>query len=49
MYRLFGETMFDPERERRCVAIEDTLAVLGKLIDEGKIGISAYRTRARGA
>jgi aryl-alcohol dehydrogenase-like predicted oxidoreductase len=35
---IFGATMFDPERERRCVAIEDTLAVLGKLLDEGKIG-----------
>jgi aryl-alcohol dehydrogenase-like predicted oxidoreductase len=35
---IFGATAFDPERERRCVAIEDTLAVLGKLIDEGKIG-----------
>jgi aryl-alcohol dehydrogenase-like predicted oxidoreductase len=35
---IFGATVFDPDRERRCVAIEDTLAVLGKLIDEGKIG-----------
>ncbi len=35
---VFGATAFDPERERRCVPIEDTLAVLGKLIDEGKIG-----------
>ena len=35
---IFGATEFDPEKERRCVAIEDTLAVLGKLIDEGKIG-----------
>jgi aryl-alcohol dehydrogenase-like predicted oxidoreductase len=35
---IFGATAFDPEKERRCVAIEDTLAVLGKLIDEGKIG-----------
>ena len=35
---IFGATEFDPEKERRCVAIEDTLATLGKLIDEGKIG-----------
>ena len=35
---IFGATAFDPEKERRCVAIEDTLAVLGKLIGEGKIG-----------
>jgi aryl-alcohol dehydrogenase-like predicted oxidoreductase len=35
---IFGASAFDPEKERRCVPIEDTLAVLGKLIDEGKIG-----------
>jgi aryl-alcohol dehydrogenase-like predicted oxidoreductase len=35
---IFGASAFDPEKERRCVAIEDTLAVMGKLIDEGKIG-----------
>ncbi len=35
---IFGATAFDPDKERRCVPIEDTLAVLGKLIDEGKIG-----------
>ncbi len=35
---IFGATAFDPEKERRCVPIEETLAVLGKLIDEGKIG-----------
>ena len=35
---IFGANAFDPHKERRCVAIEDTLAVLGKLIDEGKIG-----------
>lgn len=35
---IFGATEFNPQRERRCVAIEETLAVLGKLIDEGKIG-----------
>ncbi|SHG42799.1 aldo/keto reductase [Massilia sp. CF038] len=35
---IFGATAFNPEKERRGVAIEDTLAVLGKLIEEGKIG-----------
>ena len=35
---IFGATAFDPNKERRCVPIEETLAVLGKLIDEGKIG-----------
>jgi aryl-alcohol dehydrogenase-like predicted oxidoreductase len=35
---VFGATLFDPARERACVAIEDTLAVLGTLIDAGKIG-----------
>ena len=35
---IFGATAFDPQKERRCVPIEDTLAVLGKLIEEGKIG-----------
>ncbi len=35
---VFGAKDFDPGKERRCVAIEDTLAVLGQLIDEGKIG-----------
>ncbi len=35
---IFGASAFDPDKERRCVAIEDTLAALGKLIDEGKIG-----------
>ncbi|HEY0062103.1 MAG TPA: aldo/keto reductase [Telluria sp.] len=35
---VFGATVFDPKKERSCVAIEDTLAVLGQLIDEGKIG-----------
>lgn len=34
----FGASVFDPRKERQCVAIEDTLAALGKLIDEGKIG-----------
>lgn len=35
---IFGATAFEPQKERNCVAIEDTLAVLGSLIDEGKIG-----------
>ena len=35
---VFGASSFEPKKERACVAIEDTLAVLGKLIDEGKIG-----------
>lgn len=35
---IFGAHEFDPRRERACVAIEDTLAVLADLIKEGKIG-----------
>jgi aryl-alcohol dehydrogenase-like predicted oxidoreductase len=35
---IFGATAFEPEKERNCVAIEDTLEALGKLIDAGKIG-----------
>ena len=35
---VFGASAFDPAKERACVAIEDTLAALGTLIDEGKIG-----------
>ena len=35
---IFGASQFDPQRERTCVAIEDTLAVLGDLVKEGKIG-----------
>jgi aryl-alcohol dehydrogenase-like predicted oxidoreductase len=35
---IFGATAFDPQKERSCVAIEDTLAALGSLIDAGKIG-----------
>jgi aryl-alcohol dehydrogenase-like predicted oxidoreductase len=35
---IFGATAFEPEKERASVAIEDTLAALGKLIDAGKIG-----------
>ena len=34
---IFGASVFDPEKERECVAIEDTLAVLGQLQQEGKI------------
>ncbi|TWI64525.1 aryl-alcohol dehydrogenase-like predicted oxidoreductase [Pseudoduganella lurida] len=35
---IFGANAFDPAKERASVAIEDTLAALGKLVDEGKIG-----------
>ncbi|MES3023834.1 MAG: aldo/keto reductase [Pseudomonadota bacterium] len=35
---IFGAHAFEPKRERACVAIEDTLAALGQLIDAGKIG-----------
>ena len=35
---IFGSTVFNPENERDCVAIENTLAALGDLIKEGKIG-----------
>lgn len=34
---IFGATVFDPQKEREAVAIEDTLAALGRLVDEGKI------------
>jgi len=34
---IFGATAFEPQKERESVAIEDTLAALGKLVDEGKI------------
>ena len=34
---VFGATAFDPAKERSGVAIEDTLAALAGLIDEGKI------------
>jgi aryl-alcohol dehydrogenase-like predicted oxidoreductase len=34
---IFGASVFDPAMERQCVAIEDTLAVLGQLQQEGKI------------
>ena len=35
---IFGANAFEPKKERASVAIEDTLAVLGKLVEEGKIG-----------
>ena len=35
---IFGNNVFNPKAERHCVAIEDTLAVLGELIKQGKIG-----------
>ena len=35
---IFGASAFDPQAERPSAAIEDTLAVLGQLIDAGKIG-----------
>jgi aryl-alcohol dehydrogenase-like predicted oxidoreductase len=35
---IFGGTTFNPEAERPSAAIEDTLAVLGELIQAGKIG-----------
>lgn len=35
---IFGNNVFNPKHERHCVPIEDTLAALGELIKEGKIG-----------
>ncbi len=35
---IFGASVFKPDHERKHVAIEETLAVLGELIKEGKIG-----------
>jgi aryl-alcohol dehydrogenase-like predicted oxidoreductase len=35
---IFGASVFDPGLERDCVAVEETLAALGELIKEGKIG-----------
>ena len=35
---IFGATAFELDKERSCVAIEDTLAALGSLVDAGKIG-----------
>jgi aryl-alcohol dehydrogenase-like predicted oxidoreductase len=34
---IFGANQFEPKKERASVPVEDTLAVLGKLIEEGKI------------
>lgn len=34
---IFGASQFDPEKERHSVALEESLAVLGELIKEGKI------------
>lgn len=34
---IFGQIAFDPEKERACIAIEETLEALGILIKEGKI------------
>ena len=34
---IFGANQFDPQKERAAIPIEDTLAVLGDLIKEGKI------------
>ena len=34
---IFGASVFDPEKERHCVAIEESLAALGDLVKEGKI------------
>ena len=35
---IFGVSAFDPRKERKHVPVEETLAVLGELIAEGKIG-----------
>ena len=35
---IFGASVFNPRLERECVAVEETLAALGELIKEGKIG-----------
>jgi aryl-alcohol dehydrogenase-like predicted oxidoreductase len=34
---IFGQTSFDPQKERTCTAIEDTLAALDEMIKAGKI------------
>jgi len=34
---IFGATVFNPAAERDCVPMEETLAVLGRLVDAGKI------------
>ncbi|KQQ33496.1 aldo/keto reductase [Duganella sp. Leaf126] len=35
---IFGSTVFNPDNERTCVAIDHTLTALDELIKEGKIG-----------
>jgi aryl-alcohol dehydrogenase-like predicted oxidoreductase len=35
---IFGASVFNPQLERDCVAVEETLAALAELIKEGKIG-----------
>jgi aryl-alcohol dehydrogenase-like predicted oxidoreductase len=35
---IFGNNVFNPKQERPCIAIEETLAALGDLVKEGKIG-----------
>jgi aryl-alcohol dehydrogenase-like predicted oxidoreductase len=35
---IFGANAFNPQLERDCVPVEETLAALGELIKEGKIG-----------
>ncbi|WP_373988576.1 aldo/keto reductase [Duganella sp. BuS-21] len=35
---IFGNNVFNPKHERDCVPIEETLAALGELVKEGKIG-----------
>ena len=35
---IFGASVFNPQLERECVAVEETLAALAALIKEGKIG-----------
>ncbi|MGV7208974.1 aldo/keto reductase [Oxalobacteraceae bacterium A2-2] len=34
---IFGNNVYNPQAERPCVAVEDTLAELGKLVDAGKV------------
>lgn len=34
---VFGQLFFDPQRERPCVSIEETLSALKELVDEGKV------------
>jgi aryl-alcohol dehydrogenase-like predicted oxidoreductase len=41
---IFGARAFDPRAERPSVAIEDTLAALGRLIEEGKMTARHFET-----